>query len=133
MLGQSVQTVCNRIASKRYFSRLVAEKWSAVFGFDKVFLMTGEGSINATRSFIDYLDDMECLIFVIDHLLVMSQNETVRRMWHLIIDGKIDEFEKLEVSVLANNPGHMRLPRAFLERLRFLHDYSEWVIDFKCP
>ena len=45
MLGQSTQTVYNRIASKRFFSPSIAERWAEIFGFNKVFLVTGEGTL----------------------------------------------------------------------------------------
>ena len=56
MLGQSTQTVYNRIASKKFFSPPIAERWAMVFGFNKVFLITGEGSLYVQRGLPSNLD-----------------------------------------------------------------------------
>ena len=131
-LGQSVQTVYNRISSKKYFSEGIAQKWSDVFGFNKVFLMTGEGSIDASQPFspTSKLDDMTVLLVALDYLLVYAGNQDVRKMWNLLVQGKTEEYRKLEAKVTedASIP-HMRMPKSVLDRLQFLKAYDDFSID----
>lgn len=44
MLGCKPQTVANRICGKK-FGPNAARKWSETFGFDEVFLLSGEGEL----------------------------------------------------------------------------------------
>lgn len=43
-IGVSQQAVSNQLS--RPFSRKAAQKWHEIFGFDEMFLMTGEGSLD---------------------------------------------------------------------------------------
>ena len=127
-LGQSLQTVYNRLSSKKYFSEGIAAKWSDIFGFNKVFLMTGEGSIDAPQSFSPTrnLNDLTVLLCALDFLFVYAGNEDVRKMWNLLIQGDIEEYRKLEEKVTKEiSLPHMRMPKSIIDRLQFLKWYDD--------
>lgn len=45
MFGTSQQAISNALNGSRFLGRNLATKWAEAFGFNKVYLMTGEGSL----------------------------------------------------------------------------------------
>lgn len=127
-LGQSVQTVYNRISSKRYFSLKTAQRWAKTFGFDMTFLMTGEGqlylrrdnSIGSDNSIYSYYSKTEVLIMVADYLFSKTEDKEIKEMWVALLHGDFESFRKLESSVNEKREGFTRLPNQLLQRTDFL-------------
>ena len=125
MLGKSVQTVYNRISSKRFFSQRVAMEWQSAFGFNAAFLMTGEGQLRKeVKSIFDYTDNLEVLVFTVDYLFSLVDDEDVRQMWHDVLTGDMKEFRDIEARVVGRKGLFTRLPMELQKRLAFLDDYE---------
>ena len=125
-LGQSVQTVYNRISSKRYFSPAIAERWANAFGFDKLFLMTGDGRLYRTseKTIDDFFDNIEVMVMAVDYLLSKTNDADVEIMWHDMLSGNYKEFRETESKVNKERNLISRLPIQLQQRLDFLKDYE---------
>ena len=126
MLGLSVQTIYNRIASRRYFSRRSAEKWANTFGFDRLFLMTGEGSLRKEdKSMFAYADQIEVLVYAVDYLFSLCEDVDVKMMWRDLLTGNMKRFRKTEEKLATERSGlNWPMPIELQKRLAFLKDYE---------
>lgn len=125
-LGQSIQTVYNRLASKRFFGETAAKHWAETFDYNKVFLMTGEGSLHRIneKSIYYYCDNIEILVLAADYLLSLAEDDTIRRMWIALLNGEYKVFRELEAQITKDRGRIQRLPNDILKRLVFLSEYE---------
>lgn len=124
-LGQSVQTVYNRISSKKYFPESVAIRWAKVFGFNRMFLMTGEGNLrNVSRSMYDFLDNIEILVMCMDYLMSLVEDEDIKSMWIAMLMSDFNAFREAETRLKERNGKVVRFPMELQKRLDFLKEYE---------
>ncbi len=124
-LGQSVQTVYNRIASKKYFPVSVAKRWSEVFGFNMMFLMTGEGGLrHNTKSMYDYFDNLEVLVLSVDYLMSFVEDKDVKTMWISMLESDFNSFREAEARLKDRTGTVARFPIELQKRLEFLKEYE---------
>lgn len=128
-LGQSVQTVYNRISSKRFFTQKTAEHWAAAFGYDRVFLMTGEGQLRkrSNDSIFDFTNNIEVLVFSVDYLFSRSNDAELKQMWSALVSCDFQEFRKIETTMNKQRSQHGWLPMELQKRLEFLKDYDFYL------
>lgn len=124
LLGQSKQTVYNRLSQKKFFGEVAANRWAKAFSFNKSFLMTGSGRLTdkVKWSFTDFIADSDVVPLILDYLFLYAGVD-IRQMWVHLQKGEFDEYRALEAKVLERlGLPHMRIPESLIERLRRLQE-----------
>lgn len=122
-LGQSKQTIYNRISSKKYFSPSVAKRWWEAFGFSEAFLVSGRGELmeeegiepsdnfpegGDVSSQFDYPEEL--IFLAADRLFALVEDKDIKGMWNSLLSGDMTKFMKYQNNLVKRKGEKARLP-----------------------
>lgn len=125
-LGQSVQTVYNRISSKKYFSLPTARRWAEAFEYNVGFLTSGTGELKVdsvkylrpiNNSRYESFDDV--LASLADRLIHLIGDPDITQLWRAAILRDMDTFIECEEKLVERMGARARIPSSLHRKLEF--------------